>query len=84
MNKRKKIVELMNTIISSIPKEELRKYDSTDIVDAHINLLIQYCNVLGVDPKELFKHTLETLGDDDSVMINGIKLEWQWSNIIGD
>lgn len=78
MDKRKKIVELMNLIISSIPKEELRKYESNDIIDAHINLLIQYCNVLGADPKELFKKTLETLGDDDSMMINGIKLEWQW------
>ncbi len=73
MDKRKKILELMNLLISSIPKEQLRGYSSDDIINAHVNLLIQYCNMLGADPKELFQKTLSSLDDD---LINGIKLEW--------
>lgn len=75
--KRQRILRIMNFLNNALVDSNIEKMDSTELIDAHINLAIQYCKVMGVDPKILMRTTLNVLEEDNTMMINGVKLEWE-------
>jgi hypothetical protein len=72
------IVDLMDALNKLSYTAEVPDYTTGQLIDAHINLIILYCEHLEIDPIHVLQETINSLQEENtSMMFNGIKLDFE-------
>ena len=55
MNSKEVVKELMEVLNSMVLFDSVPKHDIKQLIDAHLNLVVMYCDHIEVDPVDVFK-----------------------------